>query len=110
MTNYEKLTSLPEEEMAWFLMAYAETCRFCIYKQECHDRPKDITCIDGVKEWMKRESTEDDDEIFAICRNNVLVDRWNSMTPEERKGWNCHSQDGRLTEIVPIAKVENPFE
>jgi hypothetical protein len=115
MTNYEKLTSLPEEEMAWFLMAYAETCRVCVYKGSDEDgycgrgdKAKD-NCIGGVRKWVMRESTKDDEKIFAMCKNNVIVERWNSMTPEERNGMTCHVENGFVAGIVPIGEVENPF-
>lgn len=96
MTNIENLKSLSEREMAWFLMAYSDPCRTCIYKKfhteegrhgtfldeySCKDIPKDekLSCIDATQAWLERETIDEDDVfMFNASRNNVKVDERNA--------------------------------
>ena len=96
MTNIENLKSLSEREMAWFLMAYSDPCRTCIYKKfytqeghigkfmktySCIDIPENekLTCIDATQAWLERETIDEDDVfMFNASRNNVTVEERNA--------------------------------
>lgn len=95
MTNEENLKSLSTRELAWFLMAYSNPCRTCIYKKfhtepghngkflnpwSCKDIPEDekLSCIDATQAWLERETTDADDVfMFKASRNNVTVEEKN---------------------------------
>ena len=113
MTNMERLKALPPEELAWFLMAYSDNCRCCIYKrvgenghfdsfswEKCDRNDVDDTCIGGYRKWLEAESSDDDDYMFRLCHNNEIVGRWNAMTPSLRDGFKLRFENGLAVEIV----------
>lgn len=86
MTNYENLKALDEKELAWFLMAYSDACRTCVYKSKENSgivcgKPEGCkdTCISGTEKWLSRntDDNEDDKFMFDACRNNVTVTEYN---------------------------------
>lgn len=104
MTNYEHLKNLTTEEMAWFLMAYSDPCRTCIFKTmdylneshkernllsiKCAKKPDDKTsCIEGTEMWLNRETMADDDDMFVMtaCKRNVEVGRRNKILIKEEE-------------------------
>ena len=128
MTNYEKLMSLNVEEVAWFIHNLGEGCRTCIFKAlnknglfypmheydehfGCDKEKKgdDDTCIGGRIAWCNREQTKDDKRIFAIITNNVLVERFNSMSNEERCKWRTVCEDGLVVGIEPFSIEDSVF-
>ena len=89
MTNYERIIALPKEELAWVLMnnctsAGDNGCDLCLWKRwsdSCGDRNR--SCIDGHREFLDRETTEEDEVIYAIARNNVVISKHNAMPAED---------------------------
>ena len=112
MTNMEMLYSLPKDELAYFLMAYSDGCRCCIYKHlkdgrftsdtwnKCARDEIDDTCVGGYKKWLESEPNSDDKWMFAVCRNNVLIDKWNSMSDHFKDGLKLRYENGLAVEIV----------
>lgn len=103
MTNYDIVLQLPKEEMAWFMMnkVTCDECECCIYHDirakygDCSaiqedldtERPDDWTCIDGHEQWLNKESDVRDLQVFAVCKHNVIIGKYNGMTDEERSKW-----------------------
>ena len=95
MRNIDNLKTLSEREMAWFLMAYSDSCRTCIYKKfhteeghhvkflnpwSCKDISEDekLPCLDATQAWLERETVDEDDVfMFGASRNNVKVEEIN---------------------------------
>jgi len=120
MTNAERLRNLTDDELAWFLMAYSDTCRCCVYKKlrsdesfgyslyECGNKLAGDTCYGGYQKWLARESTKDDDFQFRVCTHNILVDRWNSLGLGLKDGFELKYENGMAVRIQPIADSEIP--
>lgn len=103
MTNYEHIKNFSSEEMAWFLMAYSDPCRTCIYKESdyvneshrnrglssirCAKPEEGVTCIKGTEKWLKRRTIENDDDMFIMtaCKRNVEVLKRNAIIENEEK-------------------------
>ena len=113
MTNMEMLRSLTKDELAWFLMAYSDNCRCCVYKKteedgifspgtwdNCDRNDVNDTCIGGYRKWLDREPTKDDKWMFAVCKHNILIDKWNSMNAAIRDGFKLRYENGLAVEIV----------
>jgi hypothetical protein len=112
MNNFERIKSLSQEELAWVLLNNVTSgdnhgCPCCIYKdwEKCKEIADEIrvSCIEGHRRWLDRQSTEEDKHIFAIAKNNVLVDQYNSMSNEEKLKYRLIYRDGL---IVGIEKVK----
>ena len=97
MTNYENLMSLKPREMAWFLMAYSDSCRTCIYKTfyeqnghtfmneyPCRKLDKHLSCIKATEAWLEMETESNADDTFMFCasRDNVRITDYNKAMEE----------------------------
>ena len=109
MDNFERIHELDKNELAWFLMAYSDACRCCVYKNKekknywhgygCDNEDHEDTCIEGYKKWLDREPDEDDDWMFRVCKNNIIVDRWNAMADEFKQGLTLKREKGLVVGI-----------
>ena len=90
MTNYERLQTLDPEELAWVHMNNVTCggehgCQLCVWKKWSEDcGENDRTCIKGHMDFLNREVTEEDENIYAIAHNNVVIRIYNDMPDEER--------------------------
>ena len=111
MTNYERLTSLPKEELAWLLMNEVTSmsmggchgCPLCIYKNwsECKEIADEIrmSCIEGHRQWLDREPTEEDETLYARAKHNVLVGQFNNLPKEEMVNYKCVYENGYVVRL-----------
>ena len=114
MINFERLHRLSADELAWFLMAYSDGCRCCVYKRldqngrfagamidaSCYNTDQKDTCIGGYRKWLQREPTEDDEWMFGACRNNAVIDRWTALSEEFKDGFTLKYENGFAVEII----------
>lgn len=112
MTNYERIKSLPKEELAWIFMnnctsASPHGCDLCIYKnwEDCKEIADEIrvSCVEGHRRWLDREPTEEDEKLYAIAKNNVVIDAHIAMDTEEFVMWKVVYENGHA---VRLEKVE----
>lgn len=56
MTNYERIINMNVVELAEFLNNFHSSCNCCVYGDlDClHD--KELSCIDGICKYLKKES------------------------------------------------------
>lgn len=100
MTNYEKIISLPKEELAWIHMnnvtsAGDNGCDLCVWKHYSHECGEmSRSCIQGHLDFLNREITEEDTKMYAIARNNVVVGKHNAMSNKERMEWDVIYENG----------------
>ena len=109
MTNYERLTSLPKEELAWLLMNEVTSsgnchgCPLCIYKDwsECREIADEIrmSCIEGHRQWLDREPTAEDETLYARAKHNVLVGQFNDLPKEEMVNYKCVYENGYVVRL-----------
>lgn len=114
MTNYEKIKNLSKNELAWLLMNDVTSggkhgCPLCIHKgwKDCKELADDVrlSCIEGHRQWLNREPTEEDAELYAVAKNNDVIDEYNSMSKEEQANWRTVSENGYIT---GLERVEPP--
>lgn len=120
MTNYDKLTSLPKDELAWLLMngvtGCFHGCPLCIYKDwsECKEIGEGLrlSCIEGHRQWLDREPTAEDEILYARAKHNVLVTEFNYIPQEERINHKCVYENGYVVRIeyVEPYKAESEEE
>lgn len=118
MTNYDKLTSLPKEELAWLLMNEVTSdsmgcchgCPLCIYKDwsECREIAEEtrLSCIEGHKQWLDRYPTEDDLRLYARAKHNVLVFQHNDIPDEERINYKLVYENGYAVSLELVKERE----
>ena len=99
MTNYERIINLPKEEMIWFMMSDMSndnTCPLCIHKGwlDCKDEEDRVTCIEGHRQWLDREPTEEDEKLYAKARHNLLVYQFNNIDAKERLKYHLVYENG----------------
>lgn len=119
MTNYERLQMLEPEELAWVHMNNVTCggehgCQLCVYKEWSEDCSKpDRVCIDGHLAFLNREVTEEDEKMYAIAHNNVVIGKYNDMPDEERVKYHIVYRDvaGRkyANVIKPVEEIQSPF-
>lgn len=120
MTNYEMIISLDADELAWVLMNNCTRggergCDLCVWKEwsseECGG--EDRSCIQGHREFLKREMTPEDEVIYAVAHNNVVVDIYNNMSDGERSQYRIEYREvnGKkyANVLVPVSDDEKPF-
>ena len=56
MTNEEKIKSMSTEKLAREIEFLISSCIFCPAFWTCRDKPKDKTCLEKIKEWLKEEA------------------------------------------------------
>lgn len=114
MTNYDRITSLPKDELAWLLMNEVTSdsmgcnhgCPLCIYKDwsECKEIADEIrmSCIEGHRQWLDREPTAKDEVLYARAKHNVLVTEFNDMSQEEMVNHRCVYKNGYVDRLEYI--------
>lgn len=113
MTNYERIKSLSKEEMAWIFLNNCTSsgfygCDLCMYKswEDCKEIAKEIrvSCIEGHRRWLDREPTEEDEKMYSIAKNNIVIDAHIAMDKEESVKWKVVYENGYA---VRLEKVES---
>lgn len=108
MTNYERIMALSKEELAWVLMNDVTSgtksgCPLCIYKNwdDCKEIDDSIRvpCIEGHRRWLDREPTEEDERIYRIAKNNVVIDAHIAMDKEEALKWKIVYENGHAVRL-----------
>lgn len=117
MTNYDKITSLPKDELAWLLMNEVTSdsmgcnhgCPLCIYKDwsECKEIIDELrmSCIEGHRQWLDREPTENDEILYARAKHNVLVTQYNDLPKDEMINYQLVKENGYVTELKYMREI-----
>ena len=85
-------------------MGSCHGCPLCIYKDwnECKEIDEGLraSCIEGHRQWLDRESTAEDEILYARARHNVLVTKFNDMSKEEMLNHKCVYENGYVVKII----------
>lgn len=65
-----------------------------------------VPCIEGHRRWLDREPTSDDEKMYSIAKNNMVIDAHIAMDKEESVKWKVVYENGYA---VKLEKQEDDF-